>query len=193
MASSHDKSRDLAQELIDAALCILREEGLENLTLRRVAARVRVSHAAPAYHFRGLPHLLGCLVGVGFEGLSQHMEDRVSSAVERPRDRLVAACEGYVEFALENPGLIQLMFNTDKNRVEKAAFGDSGQKAYRLLAEVCSPFKPIGSAEDSLETLIWSLIHGFALLNIGGRFDNPGRTTSHPNLHDVLPEFELRT
>lgn len=190
--SADQRPRDLAQELIDAALRILSEEGLENLTLRRVAASVGVSHAAPAYHFRGLPHLLGCLVGVGFESLSQAIETQMHSAEKQPVDQLVAACEGYVMFAVENPGLIQLMFSTDKSRVEKVAFGDSGQKAYRLLSQVCAPFEPISSAEDSLETMIWSIIHGFALLTIGGRFDNPGRRTLFPKVSDVLPRLQLR-
>ena len=180
-------------ELIDAALAILHEDGLEKLTLRRVAARVGVSHAAPAHHFRGLPHLLGALCGIGFEALSDEMEAGMAAAGDNPRERLLAVCEAYVAYAEANPGLISLMFNAGKERVEKAAFGGSGQRAYTILREGCAPFAPAGAEADSLETQIWSLIHGFAFLSIGGRFDNPGRITKRPEIRDVLPPLTLRT
>ena len=114
--SSHDQTnpgaaRDVRAELIDAALAILHEDGLDKLTLRRVAARVGVSHAAPAHHFRGLPHLLGALCGIGFEALSDEMEAGMAAAGDNPRERLLAVCEAYVAYAEANPGLISLMFN----------------------------------------------------------------------------------
>lgn len=137
--------------------------------------------------------MLGVLCGIGFEELSDAMEMRVAAAGSEPRERLIAVCEAYVDYALENPGLIELMFNAGKERVEKAAFGGSGQRAYGILRHACEPFEPVSAAPDSLETLIWSLIHGFAFLKIGGRFDNPGRVTPKPLVRDIIPDFTLRS
>lgn len=183
--------RDVRQELIDAALAIIDEHGIEGLTLRGAAARVGVSHAAPAHHFRGLPDLLGCVCGVGFQQLAQHIQEYQKGKGD-PHDRLVAVCEAYVDFAMNKPGLMSLMFNTDRNKVDKQGIGNFGQEAYGLLKDACTPFEPLGRAPDSTETCIWSLVHGMAFLQIGGRFDNPGRITSDPKIADVLPKLALR-
>lgn len=190
--SNGEHTRDVRRELICAAHAILHDEGLEKLSLRRVAARVGVSHAAPAHHFRGLPHLLGTLCGIGFEELSDAMETRADAAGEDPQERLVAICEAYVDYSVRNPGLIELMFNAGKERVEKAAFGSSGQRAYKILRDACTPFEPISEEADSLETLVWSTIHGFAFLKIGGRFANPSRATPEPQLGSILTGLALK-
>lgn len=185
--------RDLRSELIVYALEILSNEGLNGLTLRKVAARAGVSHAAPAHHFSGLPDLLGSVCGVGFERLADSMEAHRGGASHDPKDQLIAVCEGYVDFAQENAGLIALMFNTNRDQVLKSAFGDSGQRAYGILKSATQPFEPVGPDGDSTETLIWSLVHGFAFLKLGGRFDNPGRSTTNPSVASILPELKLKS
>ena len=49
---------NLREALITAGVGLLNEGGLSALTLRKCAARAGVSHAAPAYHFKGLNGLL---------------------------------------------------------------------------------------------------------------------------------------
>jgi len=189
---SKQSERNIKQELIDAGLEILAEEGLEKLTLRKVAARVGVSHAAPAHHFTGLPQLLGCICAVGFQRLTKTMQDRRATAPDTPRDRLVAMCEGYIDFALSNPGMVHLMFNTGKQAVDDTKMQPEGAKAYKQLAEACAPFEPVSSEPDSTESLVWSLVHGLAFLRIGGRFENPNRQTSEPVIAAILPNLKLK-
>ena len=184
--------RDLRVELITAGLAILEEEGLRGLTLRRVAARVGVSHAAPAHHFSGLPQLLGCICSVGFTRLSAAMEDGRRSAPRDPRSELVAIGSAYVEFGEKNPALVQLMFNTEPASVDDLQLRDAAFETYLILRDACSPFAPIGPQPDSTETLVWSLVHGLLMLKLGGRLENPKRQTHRPLFEDVLPELPLR-
>lgn len=184
--------RDLRQELIKAGLEILSESGLKGLTLRKVAAHVGVSHAAPAHHFSGLPEILGAICAAGFEDLTCYMVSRKEEASDTPRARLVAICDAYVDFAVHNPDLIQLMFNASPEKVDDAQLAKPAAAAYNELHIACLPFEPIGDTPDSTETLVWSLVHGLALLRIGGRFDNPSRETANPKFCDVLPELSLR-
>jgi len=186
------RKRNVRQELIDEGLRILAEDGLSQLTLRRVAAGIGVSHAAPAHHFRGLPHMLGAICAVGFARLAREMADHLARAEDDPHARLRAVCEGYIVFSQENTGLITLMFNTNRAEVETEAIGSAGQEAYAILKGVCAPFEPIGPEPDSTETLVWSLVHGFSLLQIGGRFDNRGRSTAHPSFAGMMPRLTLR-
>lgn len=184
--------KDLRQLLIETGLKILAEEGLEKLTLRRVASRSGVSHAAPAYHFKGLPELLGCICAVGFEDLVKTMEHARENAPQTPRGRLVAICEGYVAFAEANRGLIQLMFSNRRGVVDDVPLRPAAERAYTVLREGCAPFAPIGTEPDSTETMIWSLVHGFAFLRTGERFANPYRNTPEPKVADVIPDLALR-
>ncbi|MEM8976548.1 MAG: WHG domain-containing protein [Pseudomonadota bacterium] len=178
--------------LIETGLQVLAEDGLEKLTLRRVAARAGVSHAAPAYHFKGLPELLGFMCAIGFERLIKAMEDAQHHAPETPRDSLVAICEGYVSFAIANRGLIQLMFSNRRGLVDDAPLKPSAERAYSILREACAPFEPVGSDPESTETMVWSLVHGFAFLRIGKRFVNPYRSSIEPEISDVLPQLTLK-
>lgn len=185
-------AHDLRNILITNGLELLAEDGIERLTLRRVAARAGVSHAAPAYHFNGLPELLGYMCAIGFEGLTQAMEDAAQKAPQTPRGKLIAICEGYVEYAMEHRGLVQLMFSNRQGVVDDAPLKPAAQRAYAVLREACAPFEPIGAEPDSTETMVWSLVHGFVLLRLGQRFDNPHRQTAEPKIADILPRLQLR-
>jgi AcrR family transcriptional regulator len=70
----------LRDRLVEAALGILSEEGIEALTLRSVARRAGVSHGAPARHFRSLADLRAEVAAVGFRLLSEAVEKSSSLA-----------------------------------------------------------------------------------------------------------------
>src|SRR6185437_5774367 len=59
---------DLRNGLLDAARAILEEQSLSALTLRAVARRAGVSHAAPYRHF---PNHEALLVELGVEGFEE--------------------------------------------------------------------------------------------------------------------------
>ena len=56
---------DLRAALLRAAEAELNEAGIEAFSLRRVAKRAGVSHAAPAHHFRDVRGLLTALSAEG--------------------------------------------------------------------------------------------------------------------------------
>src|SRR5215210_3614807 len=64
---------DLRRALIDTALTMVTEEGAWNFTLREVARRAGVSHAAPYNHFEDKSALLAEVAAIGFAALRQRM------------------------------------------------------------------------------------------------------------------------
>src|SRR6056297_281533 len=89
---------DLETALVEAGIAILEEKGLAGLSLRAIAQRVGVSHAAPRNHFGSLR---GLLTAIGAEGFRRHaasMRARLREGADRTA-RLHAAMEGYVGFA----------------------------------------------------------------------------------------------
>src|ERR671933_271680 len=65
---------DLRRALIDTALAMVTEEGAWNFTLREVARRAGVSHAAPYNHFEDKLALLAEVAALGFQSLRQTLE-----------------------------------------------------------------------------------------------------------------------
>lgn len=162
---------DLRNALLAAALDLLEEDGLDKLSLRRVAARVGVSHAAPAHHFPTMRALLTALATIGFTRFDAAMRAAREAATPDPMAQLRAAERGYLAYAEANPALFRLMFTTtllDWGDPDLVAAGDAG---YAQLVEICAPAAQhlgIDHADGraALEQLVWSQAHGRAHLAI---------------------------
>lgn len=170
---------NLRAALIEAGLGILHDEGLEALTLRKVAARAGVSHAAPAHHFDGKFGVLVAIATHGFEVFTAHLEADRYLHGPAPYQQLQGICQGYLRFAEEQHALFQLIFTTEyKNHVDQELSAASAA-SFAVLSDVCSLFEPAKS-EHTNEMSVWSLVHGYAML----------RTYSHsrsPVTGDVVP------
>src|SRR5437879_2813384 len=90
---------NLRQALVDAALELIEERGVSALTLREVARRVGVTHAAPQRHFADRAALVAAVAEEGFRGLGAHVAV-VRASARTPAQRLRALGVAYVEYAL---------------------------------------------------------------------------------------------
>ena len=104
---------DLPTALIEAALEIIDELGPRGLTIRKVAQRVGVSHAAPYRHFPDKDHLILAVVERGFELLDQQIEQARAGAGDDELLRFAAAGDAYLGFALSYPAYYRVMFSGD--------------------------------------------------------------------------------
>src|SRR5262245_40005842 len=68
---------DLRRALLEAALELIRAEGQAVLTLREVARRAGVTHAAPYRHFKNKEALLAAVAEEGFRDMTQRMRDEM--------------------------------------------------------------------------------------------------------------------
>src|SRR3954453_2745869 len=93
---------DLRRTLLQTSLELLESAGDDALTLRSVAARAGVSHAAPYRHFADRNALLAAVNDEAFGALRGAL---LAAADElprtKPRERLLRVAQRYVEYALE--------------------------------------------------------------------------------------------
>lgn len=158
---------DLPQLLIQVGLDILDEDGPEGLTLRRIAARAGVSHAAPTHHFGGLPRLKVAIATCGFRSFLDHLNAaRDGMSDSDPFQRLLAVNLAYIQFASSRRRLFRLMF--DQLPTQDPELGEIALGSYAVLKQMCAPFVGERPAA-SLETAVWGLTHGYATLNLGQR------------------------
>jgi len=164
---------DLATALVDAGEAELREKGIEGFSLRGVAKRAGVSHAAPAHHFGDTNGLLTALAARGFERFLARQDDFKRAAAPDPRAQLSAAGVGYVNFALENPALFRLMFSSDRPEFETAVLDQAATQGFMTLVDGVSQITGTDPWADSAAmrqvSATWAIAHGVADLLVSGR------------------------
>ncbi len=174
---------DLRQALLDAGLAMLEEVGLEGISLRKIAARVGVSHAAPEHHFPTLKHLLNAMAGEGFRLFETSMRREMAASDFSPAPQMRAAFAGYLAFATAHPHLFRLMFNANLLDWSDPALAQAGAPGLAVLGEISRPVAirlgldtELGRA--SVEQLVWSQVHGHAHLVIDNKLPINGAPDS---------------
>jgi AcrR family transcriptional regulator len=172
---------DPRQRLISSAVALLTEEGVEAVTLRRIARAAGVSHGAPLRHFTGRAELLSAVAGEGFAELG-----RADLPETGPHARLLAACRAYVEFAQRNPAMFELMFRhdlIDTAELDQAVF----TRFTQLVADAQAAGWRQGVDSHTLASSLWAALHGLAELWLwGGLADRDLPTTLEVTLSAYL-------
>ena len=184
---------NLRAALVAAGLEILEEDGLAGLSLRAIAARAGVSHAAPRNHFRNLGELHTAIAAEGFRRHAAAMRAGIDAIADRPA-RMRAAMEGYVRFAAENPELFALMFSVLHIDHTDPELGLAASESYAVLSDIATGLNwdkaEAPDAQLRAETMLWSLVHGYAHLRASGLLDPPGRSCDGPlEIGEIMPDF----
>ena len=101
---------DLKNALIRAGIEILSKEGVQALSLRKVAKRAGVSHAAPYAHFADKQALIAAIAAEGYKKLYEKLSAAQDSQ-EDPLARLIAVARAYVQSALDEPDHFTITFS----------------------------------------------------------------------------------
>ncbi|HVL56393.1 MAG TPA: TetR/AcrR family transcriptional regulator [Burkholderiaceae bacterium] len=162
---------DLRHALIETALQVLAEEQQWDFTLRDLARRAGVSHAAPYKHFADKHALLSEVAARGFVLLQRKTEAAVMQNAPNPAAQLRAAGAAYVLFAVENPALFRLMFGpslTGPRRSETLKEAATSARQVMVSAvERCRKAGLLGDGDPQAQALAaHSLVHGLAMLLI---------------------------
>ena len=169
----------LRQRLIDVTVELVDREGIESLTLRRIARRAGVSHGAPLRHFDSLSDLLSEVAAHGFRLLSARIDDYTGAlpAGASASRRLGAAGRGYVHVAVENPGLFALMFRPDRLDCTNPRYRLDADAAFEQLLGHVRTAQLAGWQADRdtrlLSGIVWSSVHGLAALWSQGAMQGP--------------------
>lgn len=160
---------DLPAALIEAALDIIGEEGPQALTIRKVAQRAGVSHAAPYRHFPDKDYLILAVVERGFQLLDQTMERARAAAGGDPLAQFAASGEAYLEFALSCPAYYRVMFSGDllSSKGHDALRHTSTTALRRMVddIETCQQLGILRPGDPVLQAIsIISTVHGFVSL-----------------------------
>ncbi len=163
---------NLRESLIDAALDILKTEGVAGLSLRHLAKVTGVTPAAPYSHFRDKDDLLATIAESGFQKLAlQMVED--ATGVHTTQARVEKLITSYIRFAENNTPLFRLMFGAEVSDMKKyPTLAMTAGKSYALISSALSARTPSDMVDTRFLTVtIWSLCHGLASLVIDERLN----------------------
>ena len=168
-----------AEKIATAARRILEKGGAETVTMRRVAKAVGLTAMAIYHHYPDRAALLNALADRGFEELAAELRGRrLKGDLET---RLAQLLDIYMEHALANPRLFELMFLAKRKGARrypqdfKARRSPTANPTADVLAEGMESgvFSRSDPWEITLE--IGALYQGLILLYLGGRLDiSPG-------------------
>ena len=179
---------DLKNALIRAGIEILSKEGMQALSLRKVAKRAGVSHAAPYAHFADKQALIAAIAAEGYRLLYATLAAAQDSQPD-PLDRLLAVAEAYVQFALDEPDHFAITFSgvveAEKDYPE---YVEQSKRCFALVMAVvagCQRAGRLAPGDIQLVTVsIWASLHGFVQLMSANQL--PGALMAEYSVPEML-------
>lgn len=161
---------NLREALLGAALELVREAGLGAISLREVARRAGVSHAAPAHHFGDKAGLLTALAIQGFGLFGNALREGAARGADDPMQRLSWVGWAYVMFAAKHRAHFEIMFRPELLHRMNAELLAAAGEAYLVLTDAVKACWPNATEQerDLQATRLWSEVHGLATLWLHG-------------------------
>jgi len=150
---------DLRAALLRAAVEAIGQAGPAAMSLREVARRAGVSHAAAAYHFGDKAGLLTAVAAQGYRMLTQELQNARDS-----RRGFLEVGVAYVRFAVSHRAHFEVMYRPELYRPDDAEVRQARAGAAVLLYGTASP----DAGQLAAGAAAWSLVHGLATLWLNG-------------------------
>ena len=189
MPSKRYHHGNLKEALIKAGLDILSEKGIEELSLRKVAQKVGVSHTAPYNHFSDKQGLLAAISTAGHEHLHQLLLDTFEKSKIQSSDVISDIAWAYLQFGLANPAKFKLMFSgaleEERAHPEFVVISRMSITLFEEIIVFCQSKGQIPEGRvDIIAIKLWSLVHGFTYLMLENQF--PVEYLQGRNLRELL-------
>lgn len=151
------KSMFTKDEIIDAALCVIRENGISALTARALAAKLGCSVKPIFGLFKNMDEVQQEVIKAAARLYQKRMVQEIS---EKRYPPYKAVGISYIRFAKDEKNLFKLLYMRDRSNEEKAE-GEETQKLIELIQKTTGLDKKTAYLFH-LET--WIYIHGIATM-----------------------------
>lgn len=163
---------DLRRAVIETAMGMLHEEKGWQFTLREVARRAGVSHAAPYKHFPDKAALLAELALIGFDRLRAAVIAAQPASASNLQDALFPVARAYLAFGTDNPALYRLMFGSDAGKPAEIHLSERALGAFAILTDFLTRGQEAGLIRKrpvrGQAAACWAQLHGLTMLAIDG-------------------------
>ena len=180
---------DLKNALVQAGVEILSQDGIEGLSLRKVAQRAGVSHSAPYSHFPDKQSLIAAISTEGFHQLYDELDAVIAAHPRNPKGQLQHGALAYVQFALDHTDTFKIMFSgvLEKEK-EYPAFVEISHKTFRRVVDIVKACQEAGllntTSSEMTAVVVWGQVHGIISLALEGQISHS--VLDHHAVEDVV-------
>jgi AcrR family transcriptional regulator len=166
---------DTRQSILAVARELFLLKGFEATTIRNIAEKIEYSPSTIYQHFKDKNEIFYTIHSEAFAELVRYLN--ASEIHKNPMDQLIALGQIYIQFALENPELYDLMFIMEApidflNYLEDTNWIE-GKTAFDYLKSIIANCIKQGliieTDLESLSYLVWSTVHGLVTISIKKR------------------------
>jgi len=166
---------NLRSELIYAAIELLDEQGVEAVSVRKIARKVGVAHSAPANHFKDKKALFTALATEIFTHLLSIMDKELKTKASSLSESIHLFSKTILEFGLKYPNRYHLLWRKEclnnEDEVLYAVMENMYERLTKILAEHQQQSASLIKSQASVESqaiALWSMIHGYVTLRLDG-------------------------
>lgn len=165
---------DLRSRISLAAQELFLRDGIDGVSMRRIADRVGVTAPAIYRHFRDKDELVAEIIAAGLRSLERYLEPALEG--NDPYLRLRRLIDRYLDFALEQPSYFDFAFLVPGRSSRQIAeeLEQHNRATFRLAVEQVATCmrRGIFREDDPLDTaiLVWATVHGLITLHRMDRF-----------------------
>lgn len=159
----------LRAEVIAAAVAEVEAVGAAAVSLRKIARRAGVSHAAPVHHFGDKTGLFTAIAAEGFR-----LATEAIAPAAMGRYGFLDGGAAYVIFALRHPGYFEVMFRPGLHRADDPELIEAREAAFDVLQSSGARLAEEWDIDDVSGLVLtgWSMVHGLATLYLAGNLDD---------------------
>ena len=167
------------QIIVDVALNLLRDKGIDHVTIRRVASKIGVGAMTLYTYIDGQQGLRTEIINRGFEELDQscsQVEKCNADIGENNIKSWVTGCKAYLNFALNNPNVYSMMFSAPVEDQELQTIRDH---FLSWREDATRHYQRLGLTEEQTKRYVdvttrncWIAVHGLASLLISQRIES---------------------
>lgn len=155
--------------ILEASLDIVKEEGWQSLSMRKIADRIEYTAPIIYEYFANKDAILNVLTRQGFVKLAREM-DEASKAFSDPSEQLEAMWLAYWNFAFANKELYQVMYGVEMNCcVFENSCPDIQGPSNLLWDKITEIIPEENRTEEYICTkyyTFWSVVHGLISINM---------------------------
>ena len=175
------------EQLIEGGIRLLEGGGLQQLSVRNLAAEVGTSTMAVYTHFGGMTGVIDAIASEVFVRFTQVLTE--VGQTDDPVADFFAMGAAYREFALANPQRYHLIFGTASptsitgyrtdltetgNPTDRAEWAVSFEALRNVVRRMIAAGRIRDDGERAIAGRLWSLSHGEVMLEMAGFFGHEG-------------------
>lgn len=185
----------LHNELLTEAAQIIKQQGLESLSLRKLAKQCHVSATALYRHFTDKDDLVLAVIERGYELLLQTLNTVMEICSDDIINCLKVLGNAYIEFAQRHQNFFYIMYNNTLATKYTKKLNDITQEVYGLLKQQI--IKGIQNKifrdddPDIMTFSMWAYLHGITMLMLQGKAENLVTTTTKSFINHLMEYLHM--